>query len=146
MLAFDKYKTGFANGYVREAALNKSSGMQMLSVFTCRLPMRHFTTPMTLFDAFKEQPYFLTACRGKVTNTEALIKALRNGKIAAAGIDVLENEKKWKLIAIQKGQILIGFALNPTLSLHPTLLVIATKPIIKWRRSFFRQIGLVAIA
>ncbi len=46
------------------------------------------------FDMMKPSALFINCSRGPVVNTEALIDALENEKIAGAGIDVVENETK----------------------------------------------------
>jgi D-3-phosphoglycerate dehydrogenase len=47
----------------------------------------------SFFDSLQRKPWFINASRGKVHDTTALIRALENGKIAGAALDVLENEK-----------------------------------------------------
>ncbi|MET0462306.1 MAG: NAD(P)-dependent oxidoreductase, partial [Chitinophagaceae bacterium] len=47
----------------------------------------------SFFNSLERQPYFLNASRGKTVDTSAVIEALKNNKIKAAALDVLENEK-----------------------------------------------------
>ncbi len=94
ILAYDKYKTGFTNEYVQEATIEQIQ--QQANVISFHVPLTNETfhyADNDFFNALQQQPYFLNSCRGKVTDTVALIHALENKKIKAAALDVLENEQ-----------------------------------------------------
>lgn len=94
LLAYDKYKKGFGSGYIKESSLEQI--MHEAEIISLHLPLteetRHFANT-AFFNQLKKQPYFLNTCRGKVMDTDAVVMALKNKQIRAAGLDVLENEK-----------------------------------------------------
>ncbi|MEO5649691.1 MAG: NAD(P)-dependent oxidoreductase [Ginsengibacter sp.] len=94
VLAYDKYKYDFGGGYIKEA--NFEQVCRYSDVISMHVPLTAETEHMAddkFFNSLERSPYFISTCRGKVTNTEALISALKNKKISGAGLDVMENEK-----------------------------------------------------
>ncbi len=94
VLAYDKYKFGFANGYIKEANLQQIC--RYADVISFHLPLTnetHHIANHDLFNALEQKPVLINTSRGKVVDTAALITALKGNKIAAAALDVLENEK-----------------------------------------------------
>ncbi|HZF64531.1 MAG TPA: NAD(P)-dependent oxidoreductase [Chitinophagaceae bacterium] len=94
VLAYDKYKSEFGNEYIREAGMEQI--LEEANVISLHVPLTAETQHManeSFFSRCTLRPYFMSTCRGGVTDTSALIRALDRQLIAGAALDVLENEK-----------------------------------------------------
>jgi D-3-phosphoglycerate dehydrogenase / 2-oxoglutarate reductase len=106
IVVYDKYKSGFAKDNIKEGTLEHVC--KYADVISFHVPLTEETKYMAndqFFALLEQKPYFINACRGRVTNTAALISALKNKKIAGAALDVLENEKIDTLTEVQKQQL-----------------------------------------
>jgi D-3-phosphoglycerate dehydrogenase len=103
VLACDKYKDGFGKGYIKEANLEHIC--RYADVISFHVPLTDETHHManeSFFNSLRQKPFFVTTCRGAVTDTNAVINALKNKTIAGAALDVLENEKINSLTSAEK--------------------------------------------
>lgn len=94
VLACDKYKKGFSDGHVTEADISRIK--EEADIISLHLPLTPETAHLAneeFFSSLCRQPYFLSTCRGGITDTAAIVKALDAVQIKGAALDVLENEK-----------------------------------------------------
>ncbi|MBS0028715.1 NAD(P)-dependent oxidoreductase [Chitinophaga sp. 22321] len=94
ILAYDKYKTGFSGGAVKEATMEQI--FREADVVSLHLPLTAETKYLGnagFFASFARPVWFMNTARGKLVNNRDLIAALQSGVLAGACLDVLENEK-----------------------------------------------------
>lgn len=94
VIAYDKYKTGFSDSFVTEVSMEEV--VKLADILSFHIPLTFETRQLVneeyLFH-FRKPIILLNASRGEIINTNALLSAMRSGKIIAAGLDVLEVEK-----------------------------------------------------
>jgi D-3-phosphoglycerate dehydrogenase len=106
VLAYDKYKFGFSSGYIKEASLEQIG--RYADVISFHIPLTTETKHMAnagFFHSLQRKPWLLNTSRGEVIDTPQLIKALKDGKLAGAALDVLENENLASYSPTEKQQL-----------------------------------------
>jgi D-3-phosphoglycerate dehydrogenase len=94
VIAYDKYKTGFSDVYAKEVSMEEI--VKQCDVLSLHIPLTEETRQMVddeyLFH-FRKPIFFINTARGEVASVPAILKALDQGKILGAGLDVLQVEK-----------------------------------------------------
>jgi len=94
VIAYDKYKTGFSDQYVREVSMEEM--VKQADIISFHIPLTPETNGLVdeeyLFH-FRKPIFLLNTSRGKVVRVQAVLNAIKQGKILGAGLDVLEVEK-----------------------------------------------------
>ncbi|PJJ83679.1 NAD(P)-dependent oxidoreductase [Mucilaginibacter auburnensis] len=94
VIAYDKYKTGFSDKYAREVSMEEI--VKHADVLSLHIPLTKETKGLIddeyLFH-FKKPIFFINTSRGGVAKVQAILNAIKQGKILGAGLDVLETEK-----------------------------------------------------
>ena len=106
ILAHDIYKKDFETDQIKAASLEQIQ--QEAHVISLHLPLTALTQHYAndaFFEACKQKPYFISTCRGAVTDTGAVLKALQNQLVRGVGLDVLENEQLAKYTPSEKQQL-----------------------------------------
>lgn len=92
--AYDKYQKNFADNLVIET--NMESIFHEAEVVSLHVPLTeetHHLVNDNFFEQFNNPIYLINTSRGPVVETEALVRAIENGKVLGACLDVLEFEK-----------------------------------------------------
>jgi D-3-phosphoglycerate dehydrogenase len=94
VIAYDKYKTGFSDRYAREVSMEQI--VKLSDVLSIHVPLTSETNGLVddeyLFH-FKKPIFLINTSRGKTAKVSSVLKAIKEGKILGAGLDVLEVEK-----------------------------------------------------
>jgi D-3-phosphoglycerate dehydrogenase len=93
ILAYDKYKTGFGNSYVKEATMDEIC--HQADILSFHVPLTNETTYLfdkKMIESFTKPFYLINTSRGKVVKTNDLIQAMNQQKVLGACLDVLEYE------------------------------------------------------
>jgi D-3-phosphoglycerate dehydrogenase / 2-oxoglutarate reductase len=94
-LAYDKYKTGFGNEYVKE--VQPEEIFTEADILSLHIPLSNETYHLInkkYINKFQKNIYLINTSRGKIVKTADLTKAIKSGKIKGACLDVLEYEKQ----------------------------------------------------
>ncbi len=142
VLAYDKYKFGFGGDHIKEASLDQIC--RYSDVISFHVPLTDETLHMAghkLFNKLEKRPFFLNTSRGSVVNTAELIQALKDGKIAGAGLDVLDNEKLDSYNSAERGQ-LDWLVAQPNVIITPHVAGYSQEAFLKMAKILLGKLGL----
>lgn len=93
VLVYDKYLKNYGNQFATQSTMSKI--FNHADIITFHIPLTNLTKHMVDYNylnRFKKNIFLLNLSRGKIVETQSLIKLVKNNKILGAALDVLENE------------------------------------------------------
>lgn len=103
LLAYDKYNPQIEDDYVKSVDLAEI--FEKSDILTLHVPLTDETRGWVndhFLNQFKKPIFFLNLARGPIVQLDALVRALDDGRVKGAGLDVLINEKLHTLTPDQK--------------------------------------------
>ncbi len=98
VLAYDKYKINYSDQYARAVSLE--SIYSESDILSLHIPLTAETRNMVnsaFIERFRKEFILVNTARGEIVSLADLVEALRINKVRGAVLDVLENEKLYKL-------------------------------------------------
>lgn len=100
VLAYDKYLEDYGDQYAEQASLEDIYAQaEIVSLHIPLTEETHHWANTAFFSAFSQPIWFLNLARGPIAYLPDLLAALDSGQVVAAGLDVLEYEKKLKSLS-----------------------------------------------
>lgn len=143
ILAHDIYATNFETANIKSATIEMiQSQADVVSLHLPLTSLTHHYANDAFFNGFKKKPYFISTCRGSVTDTSALLKALQKEQIRGAGLDVLENEQLASY-SIQEKALLAGLQAFPNFILTPHIAGYSQEAYYKMSKVILEKLGII---
>jgi D-3-phosphoglycerate dehydrogenase / 2-oxoglutarate reductase len=142
VLAYDKYKYGFGKGYIKEASLEQVC--RYADVISFHVPLTEETRYMAnedFFNSLQNKPWIINTSRGMVLNLADLKNALKNEKVAGAGLDVLENEN-FATYNEEQGTLLNWLLDQPNVIITPHIAGYSHEAFLKMGEVLLEKLGL----
>lgn len=143
ILAHDIYKTNFDTAQIKQVSLQEIQ--KQANVISLHLPLTELTHHYandSFFNACVQKPYFLSTCRGAVTNTDALLKALQNQVVSGVGMDVLENEQLDSYSSSEQARLQALMA-HPNFILTPHIAGYSHEAYLKMSQILLGKLGII---
>jgi len=95
VIAYDKYKSGYSDEYVKEAQMERI--FDEADILSLHIPLTEETTYLvraSYLEKFRKNLILINTSRGKCVHTADLVTAIEKGKVIGAALDVLEYESQ----------------------------------------------------
>jgi len=143
ILAHDIYKTGFETAQIKAASLEMIQ--EKADVISLHLPLTsltHHYANTAFFNRLQKKPYFISTCRGPVTETAAVLAAIQNQQIRGVGLDVLEKEPL-ELHTGQEVAVLEALMMHPNCIITPHIAGYSHEAYYKMSKVLLEKLGII---